>query len=139
MTKQIRFSFGTITVHRPGFLEGVMDEGIELGAAESAEIVHAMQEDLARPYVILVDRRNRYSLTHAAMLAIAAQANLVAMAVVCYDQISVAVAEMEKLYGIPMEVFTSREDALAWLREKQDQAISAFGGRSAESEASVKV
>ena len=56
------------------------------------------------------------------MQTIAAQQNLVAMAIVVYDRISASVAEMEKLYGIPLEVFTSREDALAWLHGQQDQA-----------------
>lgn len=139
MSKLILFSFGTIVVHRPGFLEAVMHEGIEIGERESAEITGTLRDELAQPYIMLVDRRHRYSLTHAAMQAIAAQENLVAMAILVYDRISASVAEMEKLYGIPLEVFTSRGDALAWLRERQDQASGHNPHPIAESETALRV
>ncbi len=139
MSKLILFPFGTITVRRPGFLESVMDEGIEIGEREAAEITSTLRDELAQPYVMLVDRRNRYSLTHAAMQAIAAQENLVAMAILVYDRISASVAEMEKLYGIPLEVFTDREDALAWLHQRQHQALGNAPRHLPESETSLRV
>ncbi len=120
-----KLDFGRIIILQPDIAEVIINEGIEMNEAMVDNYHSFLIEHLVAPFSILVNKLNAYTYTFDAQLKIATIPQIYSMAVVTYTHIS-EVATVS-LNSIPrdkpwnLRTFSSREHALAWLKQNQIQ------------------
>jgi len=118
--KKQQLHFCEIMLRDDGFLEIVADEGIEVNDDMIQEIENAFKTLVDSPTGLLVNRIHQYSLTHNAMRAIS-QLNIVkAIAILVHSDLSLQVAQFQKIYLNNMAVFATEREAIKWLKEKSE-------------------
>jgi hypothetical protein len=120
MSKEIVLPFGGARFVEPGIVELFIHAGVELDAGQLLELYQACAELAGQPYGLLVNRGTDYSMTVGALEKLGNHPALRAVALFIHGVARRDVAQYQKaIYGVrtPVEIFSEREDALAWLRE----------------------
>ena len=104
-----------------------IDAGTDVGLAHFERITAAILDHFGdRPYAYISNRIHRYSVHPMAARHLIESTNVVAGALVVQNQVAKDIANAEKFfYNRPVGVFTSMEDAKAWLREQLKTAAIA--------------
>jgi len=113
------FNFCRITKLEDDIAELIFTQGYEI-LPENIDAIHALLgENLADPYMIVIDKRYEYSYSFDAQLKLGEHEGMKAIAII--SQSSIASASLEHLQSLHrkkpmnMKVFPSREKALSWL------------------------
>jgi hypothetical protein len=115
-------SFGTITLLRPDLAEVIVNEGIEMDMDMVDEYHMFVSELLAEPCGTLINKKNRYTYTFEAQLAIATLEKIKASAVVVYSETSRI--STDALLKLPthlqqnIKMFSNRDAGLRWLEQQ---------------------
>lgn len=126
--------FAKIIFVRDDIAEVIINDGIEVDAAMVEQYHNVLLSHLRPPFSVLVNKINSYAYDFAAKKKLASLAEVNAIAIVAYNQVSITTTEA--LAAIPREhpwymtIFSNRSDALAWLLAEQDQLNNQikFGG-----------
>jgi len=113
-----RLEFCEVILRDDGILEVVADEGVEVDENMVRELEKVFSSLVDSPTGLLVNRMYQYSLTHKAMVAIAKLKVVKAIAILVYYELSRTVAESQRIYEFNMEVFTSEDAAIQWLKDQ---------------------
>lgn len=116
-----KISFGSFRELRPGIMEVVINEGVELTASMIEQIETGLLERYNGPYCCLVNRKHAYSHTADSMQRVATMKNLVALAIFSHSDISARVAQIHKSFQDNVQVFTTESEALDWLEQQLAQ------------------
>jgi hypothetical protein len=120
--KEYSLSFCSVFHRDDGIAVIKIDEGVEVDADMAKEVIDLAASVLGEaPFALLSDRKNSYSLSFAAMSALANMPNLVALAIVIYSDQSRLLVEAQNffvsaLHKRPMRIFTDTDTATNWLR-----------------------
>jgi hypothetical protein len=115
-------SFGTVTVLRPDLAEVIVDEGVEMDMDMVDEYHMFVSELLADPCSTLINKKNRYTYTFEAQLAISSLEKIKASAVVVYSEMSRI--STDALLKLPthlrqnVKIFSNRDAGLHWLEQQ---------------------
>lgn len=119
--KTYDLSFGTVTLLRPDLAEVIVNEGVEMDMDMVDEYHVFLSEFVAEPCGILINKKNQYSYTFEAQLAISNLEKIEAMAVLAYSE--AARVATETLMKLPthqhwnLKIFSDRAAALRWLEQ----------------------
>lgn len=120
--KRFRATGCTITFRADGIVVLSYDEGIEVTKKIVEEIEKIYKEHITYPTGILVDKKNHYAINHEAMIATAAIPKKIPFikcyAILVHSMVSEMTAQSQKTYKFNMEVFTSIDEAIEWIREQ---------------------
>lgn len=115
-------SFGTVTLLRPDLAEVIVSEGIEMNLEMVNEYHAFVTKHLADPCGTLINKKNRYTYTFEAQLAISNLAKIKAIAVVApSDSARIVTQTLMKLPTHThwnLHIFPDREIALEWLNQQ---------------------
>jgi hypothetical protein len=120
MGKHIVLEFGSVTLVEPGIVEASIDTGVELDAQHMMRGYEACARLAGQPFGLLINRGTDYSMTVSALENIGNHPDMRAIAVYVHGDARPQVAHYHKeVYGerVPIEIFTSRDEALSWLRD----------------------
>jgi len=113
----VKLSFCEIRKLSDDIIEVIIDDGVEVGESEIREY-HAFFDMLAHPVGVLVNRANHYSFSFDAQSKVAMHKNMLAVAVLVLEPSMESMAAFDlsvMQYKFPVELFTSRSEALDWL------------------------
>lgn len=114
----LKLSFGKAIIAE-NIIEIIVDEGQvfdEVNLQELLEIYNTYFHDKKFGYIS--NRKNSYSIDLSPGLYTSVHKNMVALAVVCYTQISEQTAQFEKRFyrDFPFQVFRNLEEAKKWMQ-----------------------
>jgi hypothetical protein len=115
-------SFGTVTLLRPDLAEVIVDEGVEMNMDMVDEYHMFVSELLADPCGALINKKNRYTYTFEAQLAISTLEKIRATAVLVYSDASRI--STDALLKLPthlrqnVKIFSNRDAGLHWLEQQ---------------------
>ncbi|BFM14773.1 hypothetical protein R50073_09560 [Maricurvus nonylphenolicus] len=120
-----RFTYGELIIQQDDIVEVIADDGIEIDLAMIGEFHEFLINNMQAPFALLINKRNSYSFTLEAQKYLYALEQINAVAVVAHNKASEDTAQALLDYpGNPDfegKVFDNREDALNWLKNKQNQ------------------
>jgi hypothetical protein len=117
-----RLSFASITILAPDLAEVIVDQGVDMTGAMVDEYHEFLCSHLNAPFSLLVNKLHDYSYDFSAQVKLAAIPEIDRMAVVAYKRATENVTRL--MTKIPrhrqwcLEIFSEREAALAWLRDR---------------------
>ena len=118
MAKTLTYSFCTMTLY-DNYLIVVVNEGEHLIPSQNQILV-----DIAKihyhnkPFVYITHRKHSYSVDPSIYLKTSKIPNLYGFAVVAEVPVSMANAQIEKLFlNKPFEIFTAIDDAINWAKD----------------------
>jgi len=116
-TDKITLNFGTVTVHDQ-LLIAEMNEGIVFDIPDNEQLLSLGSNIFGdKPYGYISNRVNSYSINPTVYLQTAQRSNIKAIAVVGSSESKIASTAVEKqFFKLPFEVFTTLEEARAWLQ-----------------------
>lgn len=123
-----RLSFGTIIILNKHLAEVIIDEGVEMDRRLMNEYHDFLVKNLTAPFSLLVNKLNSYSYTFDVQRKISKLKEVFAVAVVVNSVGSKMATKTILSLNInenwEMKIFYSREEALMWLTDKRNKAIS---------------
>lgn len=130
-----RFSNGELILLQDDIAEVIADDGVEIDLVMIGEFHEFLINHVRAPFSLLVNKRNSYSFTLEAQKYLYSLETINAVAVVAYNKASEDTARALLNYpGNPDfegRVFNTREEALAWLQNKQQQINPQDNGETA--------
>lgn len=119
-------SFAKINILSENIAEVVVDQGIEISLEMSEEYDDFLTEKFPEKFALLVNKVNDYDFSFEAKLSMASHENLIAIAVVTYDeqakQSVEKVAAIRKRDGWNLKVFNGLnlgwQEGLDWLKSE---------------------
>lgn len=118
----VRLSFCRIIKLNDSIAEVIVNDGVEIDSSMLEEYHEWIENNLADPCGLLINKINRYTYTFNAQLKIADAPNIQAIAVVTYTRIAEVATKIltklprEKKWNL--EMFQNREEALTWLENE---------------------
>jgi hypothetical protein len=115
-------SFGTVTLLRSDLAEVIVDEGVEMDLDMVDEYHMFLSEYLADPCGVLINKKNNYTYTFEAQLAVSNLEKIKAMAAVVYSDTTRIATEV--LMKLPthkhwnLKIFLDRDAGLNWLQQQ---------------------
>lgn len=122
--KTYDLSFGTVILLRPDLAEVIVNEGVEMNLDMVDEYHMFVSEYLTDPCGMLINKKNHYTYTFEAQLAISNLQKIKAMAVLVHSEAARIATEM--LMKLPthkqwnLKIFLDRDTGLHWLQEQLD-------------------
>ncbi len=118
MAKTLTYSFCTMTLY-DGFLVVVINEGEHLIPSQNKILVDIAKTHYnGKPFVYITHRKHSYSVDPSIYLKTSKIDNLCGFAVVAEVPVSMANAQIEKLFlNKPFEIFTVIDDAIIWAKD----------------------
>lgn len=119
-------SFAKIIIIRKDIAEVIVNDGIDMDIAMVDEYHNFLLSHLTSPFSLLINKINSYSYTGEAQEKLATLNEINSMAVISYKNLTTIVTQ--DLLSFPravewdMKIFSNREDALVWLKIRQDEA-----------------
>jgi hypothetical protein len=114
-----KFSFGEVTLISDDIAEVVANDGVEVTIEMIGEFHELLINQMSRPFMMLVNKRNCYSFTLEAQQYIYSLPDLYAVAVVAYSKVGEETAKGILNFSPPelfqSKVFADRSSALEWL------------------------
>ncbi len=116
--------FARINILREDIAEVMINEGVLMDLAMVEQYHDFLLTHLNAPFALLINKVNSYSYDFDAQEKLATLKEINAMAVVVYSQVSRIATET--LVSFPrnvkwnLEIFTNRDEALAWLVSQQE-------------------
>jgi len=104
-----------------------INEGVNLDAQMSNELIDLTDKVMGdKPFALLSNRINSYSLTFEAMSALANMPNLVALAIVVYSDKSQLLIETQNFFLTtikerPVKIFNQVNEAIDWLEKEMSK------------------
>ncbi|MBI1195749.1 MAG: hypothetical protein GC138_07880 [Gammaproteobacteria bacterium] len=125
--KKIKLDTATFEFVEPRIMQVTVSEGVEIDLGTATEYRNAIAELTHEPTGLLVNKKNRYSLTFDAQHAILSHLpNIIATALWVHSSISGRIADtqipMLKTAKHPVRVFFSQTEAIAWLKDQLPHA-----------------
>ncbi len=112
-------TFGSYREIEPKIVEVIINEGVELDDKMIKQAETALLDTFGQtPYALLVSRIYPYSHSMGSLTKVPKMANLAAIAIVVYSELSKHTARIHKIYQENVRVFDNKEDALIWLKER---------------------
>ena len=117
MAKTLRYKFGEVTLYDP-YLIVVINEGEHLVPSQNQILVDIAKTHYHnKPFVYITLRKYSYSVDPSIYLKTSQIDNLSGFAVVAEVPVSMANAQIEKLFlNKPFEIFTNLDDATKWAK-----------------------
>jgi hypothetical protein len=115
--------FATVQEIEPNIVEVIAHKGAEITRQDMDLMEKGLLEKYGGPYCELVNRVNDYSHTHESMVKATNLKNCAAVAILVHGRISEKSAYIHRLYEGNFRVFTNRDKARSWLRERLKQSI----------------
>lgn len=120
--KEHKFDYCTVQHRDDNIVVVEINDGIEVDADMAAELVRAADKKITGPFGILSNRIHSYSLSFAAMTALARYNNMAALAIVVYNHKSRILVETQNYFisvlsRKPIKIFWDTETALNWLQD----------------------
>lgn len=121
MITTYKLSFGQIHKIHENFAEVIINEGVELTMDLIQKYHHCLLENFTAPFVILINKKYKYTYTFEAQMNIASLSEIQAMAVVSYSnttkQATEALIRLPRKIQWNIAVFSDRDAAVDWLLE----------------------
>lgn len=121
--KKIELDTATFAFIEPRILQVTVSEGVEIDLGIAQSFQSAIAELTHEPTGLLVNKRNRYSLTFDAQRTVLSHLpNVAATALLVHSSISSRIADTQlpvlRTAEHPVKVFFSRAKATTWLKEQ---------------------
>ena len=114
-----RLSFCRLQIIDQNIVEIILDDGVEISGQMVDEFFAAIEGKMNSQISILLDKATQYSYTFDALIKLSESTKIRNIGVITYDALSrsSAIYMMERFNKSKktVELFESREDALAWL------------------------
>ncbi|WIO74262.1 hypothetical protein QP938_13320 [Porticoccaceae bacterium LTM1] len=124
--KEHSFSFGTASVLAPDLAEIIVNEGVIMTKAMVTEYHDWIEQELADPCMLLINKVNAYTYEFEAQTRLATIPKIQAMAVVSYTRASTGTTQLLNKFPRSqpwnLQIFSSRDDALRWLDHQRKKA-----------------
>lgn len=116
-----RISFAQIKVLSCTLGEIIVDQGVDIDADMVREIHQALTELFPQPFSLLINKKNSYSTQLDALILFGQLKAISKIAVFAPNSLAKLSADFAATIpssaALNIEVFTEREDALAWLKQ----------------------
>jgi len=125
-----KLSFGKVTLIYDDIAEVVANDGVEVTIEMIGEFHEFLINQMSRPFMLLINKRNSYSFTLEAQRYLYSLPDLYAVAVIAYNKASEETAKGILNFSPPelfqSKVFADRSSALEWLliRQKEKNGMS---------------
>lgn len=117
-------SFAKIIILRDDIAEVMINEGVQMDLNMVQQYHNFLLSHLRAPFSLLINKVNAYTYDFDAQEQLATLEEINVMAVVAYNRVTEIVTETLAAYPRAvewnLEIFSNREEALAWLLTKQD-------------------
>jgi hypothetical protein len=118
--KEYQLSFCNIQHRDDDIVVLEINDGINVDAKMSREIIELADRTLTHPVAIISNRKNSYSLSFEAITALARYPNIAALAIVVYSPKTELLVKTQNLFlstitKMPVKTFTSMASAINWL------------------------
>ena len=126
---EYRLDFCTIHHRDDGIAIIEIKDGINLSAEMAQELADLTKKVYGdRPLALLSNRKNSFSFSFDALTTLAELPNLVALAIVIYNQQTRILVETQNFFlsamrAIPIKIFTDLDNAEEWLKEIMEQHL----------------
>ncbi|MDT8382870.1 MAG: STAS/SEC14 domain-containing protein [Gammaproteobacteria bacterium] len=123
IVKEYKFGYCTVQQRDDNILAFEIQDGIEVDAAMVDELIHVADTAIRGPFGILSNRIHSYSLSFAAMDALAHYDRMSALAIVVHHSRTRMLVETQNYFisalsKKPIKVFLDTDAAIRWLHER---------------------
>lgn len=124
--KHFELSFLQIFLLREDIAEVIVNEKVELNSRMVKEYHEFLLTHLSSPFSLLINKKNNYTYSDEAQQALGSLNELNSLSFLVYDEIA-ELSIKSLAVGMPrqepwnMQIFTKRDEALAWLVSEQNK------------------
>lgn len=118
----LRLSFASISWLSDNIAELQVDAGVDVSLPMVQEMHDSLSSNLQAPFGLLMNKRNAYSYTFDAQLALGVVPGLEAIAVITYTEVATratqTMANLPRAVPWNLSIFHERQQALDWLQRE---------------------